>query len=142
MFKFPLKKLQTVFFSCQSLITATNRNFWLVAMTNGYQLVILVIKTFFGQNGSCKPPKRHKSEQIWPKKRCSSTKFSSWQLLVRATNKNFRLVAVSHDYQLKIQLVARSYGMFEIFSKKHLILCLLQEKKLDKTRQDKIYSTQ
>ena len=34
-------------------------------------------------------------------------------------NYNFLLVAVSHGYQLKIQVVARSSGKFYIFIKKH-----------------------
>ena len=40
-------QLLTEFFSWQPQLTATNRLFWLVAMTNGYQLDILVVENLF-----------------------------------------------------------------------------------------------
>ena len=44
-----------------------------------------------------------------------------------ATNKNILLVAVSHDYQLKIQFVAKIYGKVYIFYKKCWIKFFPQE---------------
>ena len=70
-------------------------------MTNGYQLDILVEQNLFlaiiFHSNRQKPIK---SEQIWPKKGCSLTKFPSCCPLVMTTNQNFLLVAVSHGYQV------------------------------------------